>query len=69
MVIKISTKYDLNAKVVLGSNIGRLGEKNSAKYKSWVNKTVAEVFKTGQGSVDITYAIKVKGIQEVPSAK
>lgn len=69
MVIKISTKYDLNAKIVLGSNIGRLGEKNSAKYKSWVGKTVADVFKTGQGSVDITYAIKVKGIQEVPSAK
>ena len=62
----MATKYNLKAKIVLG-NTAKLGEKNSLKYKSWVGKTVEEVFSTGQGTVDITYAIKVGGIKPVPT--
>ena len=63
----MATKYNLKAKIVLGKNTARLGEKNLAKYKSWVGKTVEEVYATKQGAVDITYAIKVGGIEKVPS--
>ena len=52
--------------MVLG-NTAKLGEKNSAKYKSWAGKTIKEVFSTGQGTVDITYAIKVGGIKPLPT--
>ena len=45
------------------SATGRLGEDNLAKYKSWVGLTVQEVYATRQGAVDITYALKVGGIE------
>jgi len=64
----MANKYDLKAKVVLGKNTARLGENNLAKYKSWVGKTIQEVYATKQGAVDITYALKVGGI-ELTSSK